>query len=300
MTIKRSWIVLLALVALGAAAGYHYRSALRLYLLMARGRVSLCGAAEARRAEQNARYQAGLTAVMKKVVRRAKQEGTLDLWKTPRGTFWIPTRTAWFLPEMLAEQSRRLYRPLQEGDVVLDCGAHVGVFTREALHQGARLVVAIEPAPENLVCLRRNFESEIAAGRVIVADAGVWDKEETLPLRVQDENSAADSVALRYNPSREGPQVRLTTIDRLAGELKLDRVDFIKMDIEGAEQQALAGARETLARFHPRLAISDYHRPEDPAKIPGVVKRAWSGYQMECGFCMEHAGRIAPEILYFR
>ena len=49
--------------------------------------------------------------------------------------------------------------------MVLDGGAHVGVYVREALDRGARLVVAIEPAPANVECLRRNFPEEIADGR---------------------------------------------------------------------------------------------------------------------------------------
>jgi hypothetical protein len=60
------------------------------------------------------------------------------------------------------------------------CGAHIGVYIREALSLGAKLVVAVEPALENLECLRRNFATEIAAGRVIVYPKGVWDREEVL------------------------------------------------------------------------------------------------------------------------
>ena len=69
---------------------------------------------------------------------------------------------------------------VRPGDVVLDCGANVGVYTRHALEAGARLVVAIDPAPENIECLRRNFSEEIKAGRVVVYPKGVWDKDEVL------------------------------------------------------------------------------------------------------------------------
>ena len=61
---------------------------------------------------------------------------------------------------------------VRPGDVVLDCGANIGVFVRESLDAGAKTVVAIEPAPENIECLRRNFKDEIAAGRVIVYPEG--------------------------------------------------------------------------------------------------------------------------------
>ena len=71
---------------------------------------------------------------------------------------------------LLSEQEQRIYgapgdRGVHPGDVVFDCGAHVGTYTRESLKAGARLVVAIEPAPDNLEYLRRNLAKEIAAGQ---------------------------------------------------------------------------------------------------------------------------------------
>jgi hypothetical protein len=99
--------------------------------------------------------------------------------------------------------------------------------------------------------------------------------------------------------SHEGPRVELTTIDKIVAELKLERVDFIKMDIEGAEQNALIGARATLAKYHPRMSLSAYHRPDDPKKIPELVRAGWSGYRMECGPCADAKTFVRPDVLYF-
>jgi len=56
-------------------------------------------------------------------------------------------------------------------------------------------------------------------------------------------------------------------------------VDFIKMDIEGAERHALKGARRLLARDKPRLAICIYHAADDPDVVPRVVLEANGEYQ---------------------
>jgi FkbM family methyltransferase len=225
-------------------------------------------------------------------------------WQTPRGSFWIPPGQDWGLPFNLSEQENRLYgtgdQAVRSGDVVLDCGANVGVYAREALAEGAKLVIAIEPAPENLECLRRNLAAEVAAGRVIIYEKGVWDKDDFLIMRVSPDNPAADSFVITQKGSHEGLRLPLTTIDKLVEELKLERVDYIKMDIEGAEQRAITGAAQTLRRFHPRLALSAYHEPEDPAKIPVLVRQAWEGYRMECGPCSYYAGVVRPDVLYFR
>lgn len=95
-------------------------------------------------------------------------------------------------------------------------------------------------------------------------------------------------------------QIPVTTIDKLVSELKLDRVDFIKMDIKGAEQQALTGASQVLERHKPRLAIAGEHMPDDPVRIPQIVRRRRPDYQSECGPCFMADWRIYGEVLYFR
>ncbi len=233
-----------------------------------------------------------------------KDPAGYHLWDTPHGRFWIPQGSDYVLPFNLAEQERKIYgvgdQDVRAGDTVLDCGANVGVYTREALKNGAKLVVSIEPAPENIECLRRNFAPEIAAGRVILYQKGVWDKDEMLVMRVDPNNSAADSFIIHREGAVETRQLPLTTIDKLVAELKLERVDYIKMDIEGAEQRALQGARETLAKYHPRMALAAYHVPSDPEKMPQLVRQAWPNYRVECGPCAEASGHVRPDVLYFQ
>lgn len=225
------------------------------------------------------------------------------LYSTPDGPYWIPNGSEYVLPFNLAEQARDIYgrtgKGVKEGDIVLDCGANVGVFTRHALRQGAKLIVAIEPAPENIETLRRNFKDEIAAGRVIVYPKGVWDKDDILELHVDPHNSAADSFVIDKRGWDKVEKVPLTTIDKLVEELKLDKVDFIKMDIEGAETKALAGGRATIAKNKPRMALSVYHQPDHPYKVPELVKAAYTQYQTEYGPCAEEGYGIRPDILYF-
>jgi len=293
---------LLAPVALAAAI--YWITPVRLAAIYAVGRAGPCPLREALRSADNLRWQIELKDRILAASRLVKKDPAgFNLWETPKGPFWVPNGSDYSLPFNLAEQERKIYGAgqlgVRPGDVVLDCGASVGVFTREALAAGARLVVAIELAPENLECLRRNLAQQVEAGRVIIYPKGVWDKDDVLTLYVDPSNAPADSVVMRPERAREGPKVPLTTIDKLVAELSLGRVDFIKMDVEGAEQRALAGARQTLARFHPRLAISAYHQPEDPERIPELVRQAWKGYTMRCGACADAGSFIRPDVLFF-
>jgi len=228
----------------------------------------------------------------------------LELWETPLARFWLPGASANEVFYGIAEQMRDIYNyqnlGVKSGDIVLDGGANVGVYTQVALNAGARKVVAIEPAPENLECLRRNFEKEIAEGRVVIYPKGVWDKDDWLTLYVYATNSAQDSFVRQMPGATQTRQkFPLTTIDKLVEELKLERVDYIKLDIEGAERKALAGAWNTMARFHPRLAICVYHISDDPTEIPKPVQSAWSGYRQVCGECLVGSGRVYPEVFFY-
>jgi FkbM family methyltransferase len=297
--------ILVLLLAIGLLAAFvYYYPPLRLTALVAMGRSPECPYAKAIHSAENWKRQISEKDRILKASRLIQKDAQgYRLWETPHGSYWIPDGSDYVLPFNLAEQSRKIYgtgsRAVQKGDVVLDCGANVGVFTRESLNNGARLVVAIEPAPENIECLRRNFASEIAQGRVILYPKGVWDKDDFLTLNVDPHNSAADSFLIHREGSHGVEKVPLTTIDKLVAELKLERVDYIKMDIEGAEPKALEGARATLDRFHPRLSISVYHAPDHPKTVPATIKAAWSGYQSECGPCAEANHSIRPDIMYF-
>ena len=234
-----------------------------------------------------------LTDRMRAASRLVREDGNLQLWETPRGSYWMPKSSAGMIPLVLAEQEYQIYgrgvHAVKAGDVVLDCGADIGTFTRSALNQGAKVVVSIEPSPDKEPCLRRNFEKEIAAGRVIVVPKGVWNEEGSLVLY-------GDSVVEKR--ASEGVRVPLTTIDKLVGDLKLPRVDYIKMDIEGAEKQALAGGRETILRYHPHLSIATEHLPDDAVAIPRTVRSIVPDYKLQCGPCEFADGHFRPQTIY--
>ena len=190
---------------------------------------------------------------------------------------------------------------VRPGDVVIDAGAHVGLFTRAALAAGASKVIAFEVTPKALLCMRRNFAKEIADGRVVVVDKGVWHEEATLPLVIVEGCSVCNSVTHQMPTTINVP---LTTIDHAMAELHIEHVDFIKLDIENAEANALRGASGTLRASHPRLAVAlenSKTRIEYAHEVQGIVQDAYDGYQYECGACTnpEPGSRVLPEILHF-
>ncbi len=299
---KRILVTGLAVVAVAAALWLHYPP-FRLLVLVATRHSPVCPLGMALQSAANEREQIAIKDRILHAMHFVKKDGALELWQTPGGDFWIPAGNRYVLPFNLAEIERHVYGQgehfIHPGDIVLDCGASDGDFSRQALAAGAGLVVAIELAPTTIECLRRNLAGPIAAGKAIVYPKGVWNREAELPLSVEEQNFAANSVVLHPSGSKNAGTAPLTTVDHLAAELHLPRVDFIKMDIEGAEIPALAGAADVIARFHPRLAITTEHRPTDEIDIPAAVRARWSGYHMACGPCLEEHGHIRPDVLYF-
>jgi FkbM family methyltransferase len=302
MKIKPRAAKLLAVLVLAVAGGLVVTMpALRYSVLIASGR-NYCEVDAVWRISSQRAAREYLRKKLERAARVVARDGDLALWDVNGERYWMPGNSR-ILPGMLAEQKTELYdsagQSVRAGDIVLDCGANIGLYTLAALARGASLVVAIEPALDNVECLRRNLAGYVASGRVLIYPKGVWDRDDVLRLNVQPSNSASYSVALRYRGSRPGPQVELTTIDELVRELELQRVDYIKMDIEGAEREALRGGAATIRRFKPRLTISMEHRYDDPRGIPQMVGEMFTGYRASPGRCIETGASLRPAIMSF-
>jgi FkbM family methyltransferase len=191
------------------------------------------------------------------------------VFDTPIGSIGWTEIFRQFLGVLVLDQLRGVYdrgdTRLRPNDVVVDLGAHVGVFTRYALHRGAGRVIAFEPEPFHFQCLKRGFADEISAGRVHLINAAAWNTRAVLHFH-------SEGVLSHVNEGAEGISVQATTVDEALRDLGVGHVDFIKADIEGAERVALEGCREVIARDAPRMALCTYHLPDDPQVIPAVVR----------------------------
>ena len=235
-------------------------------------------------------------------IQLSKTENGLDLWSTPIGAVWT-VQGEKTLPYLVAEHHSDVYEPaghiVRSGDIVLDCGANIGMFTRTAVSRGARLVIAIEPAPRTAAALRRNLEAEIRQGRVVVYEKGVWDREAEMDLSIDEANEGSNSLVIAGGTSKV--RVPLTTIDKIVAELKLPRVDFIKMDIEGAEKRALQGAANTIRQFHPRMSLSSEHLEDDFRAIPALVSSIEPRYAARgCDCVVRNRTHIKALVLAFK
>ena len=232
-----------------------------------------------------------------------RKDATLELWDTPYGRWWLPGGNPEILAILLAQQHRKIYGDagtggVRAGDIVLDCGAHIGTYVQTALNAGAKLVIAIEPSPDAVESLRRNMAREIEK-RVIVYPKGVWDKAEILTFYENGNGAAGDSFVKEGGDAKQ-VKIAVTTIDKLTVELGLRRVDFIKADIKGASERAVRGASEVIHRFHPRMAFSTEEAPEDPQSLTKLIQGLAPSYHERSGPCLFNVNEVRTDVMFYR
>jgi FkbM family methyltransferase len=163
---------------------------------------------------------------------------------------------------------------LAPGDVIIDAGAFIGdtaVFFHHKL--GGRCEIhSFELLDENIALLHHNLVRNGAGdgpGRVVINKVALTDVSGGEIVIAPGKTEGATSI---FGTDAQGERVGTITLDDYVVQNNLTRVDFIKMDIEGAELAALTGARRTIQHFKPKLAICLYHKWDDAMTIPAFIQ----------------------------
>lgn len=163
---------------------------------------------------------------------------------------------------------------LKDNEVFVDCGAYNGdsiaAFHSALSSQQVGLpkkIFAFEPDSTNFTALQKSTQD---TGYCVCLQEGVWSSESTLRF------SAGKALSSKVSENEGDEIIHLTTIDEVVAN---DAVTFIKMDVEGAELEALKGAKKTIATHKPVLAISAYHKPDDLLVLSQFIKEVEPGYR---------------------
>lgn len=182
------------------------------------------------------------------------------------------------------------------GDYVIDAGACLGdtalAFAASVGKEGK--VFSFDIVPTHISIIKENFSM----------NPNLSERLEIVPKGLSNKSVRSESTKDHYqeiNPGAsldsEGVIKEQTSIDDFVfnKEKTLPRMDFIKMDIEGAELKALQGAEKTLRIFRPKLAISLYHKNSDFIDIPRFLKNLSLGYR----FYLDHHTIYAEETVLY-
>jgi FkbM family methyltransferase len=160
----------------------------------------------------------------------------------------------------------QIYGKTKREDVVIDVGANVGMFTIKSIKEVGNdgLVIAIEPEPRNLVLLRKNTK---IFNNVIVVPKAVGDSKRKIKLFIAN---TSGGHSIKRNKGHGYIEVEIDLLDNIISELGAKRVDFIKIDVEGAEKEVLEGAKEILLKFHPKIAL-EYHSIQNMQEVSRIL-----------------------------
>lgn len=177
-------------------------------------------------------------------------------------------------------------------DIVIDGGMCVGessLSMAEKVGPEGR-VYGFEFMDEHLSLIRRNLAlNPDLESRVEILRNALWHESGGM-LNVDDKGPAS-----RVSSRGAGLQVEALSIDDLVEREGLERVDFIKLDIEGAEKNALRGAEKSIRKYRPKLAISSYHLTDDHVLIPAMLLEM----NPEYSFYLKHVTPVRQETVLF-
>lgn len=161
---------------------------------------------------------------------------------------------------------------LTSEEVFVDCGAFIG-DTLELYckyNQPPREAYLFEPDSYNLKWLRRKAKQYEANTKITIIEKGVYKKTGTLYFVP----GMGSDCHLTETPRKNSSTVEVVAMD----DLIKGCVSFIKMDIEGAEYDAILGAERIIRTYYPKLAICLYHSLEDLWRIPLMIKEKFPDY----------------------
>jgi FkbM family methyltransferase len=171
---------------------------------------------------------------------------------------WIQKQIFFFGSYLLEQQETRYWcKSVRHGEIILDIGANIGYYSLLASkrigNQGK--VYAFEAAPETFRKLSANIQRN-AMTNVVAINLAITNFRGTIDLHIADtRNTGMSSIAAFADESGETVTVPCDTLDNIANDHSLDRVDRIKIDVEGAEMMVLKGMENTLRKYTPVIHI---------------------------------------------
>ncbi len=160
----------------------------------------------------------------------------------------------------------------KEGDVVVDIGAHIGRYTITSSKQVGNTghVVAIEADPENFQILKRNIALNNLRN-VLALNYAVFSTRMRMKLYEQSASAKYNSIMLtRAGKTNNYVEVNADTLDNILEINGIKRVNWIKIDVEGAEFEVLKGAIKTLSYENVSLLI-EIHNIGDPTHHDNII-----------------------------
>lgn len=174
---------------------------------------------------------------------------------------------------------------------IVDCGAYIGDSLEDFVKnfKSVSSIVSFEPDMNNvnkLITNIKNLKEKYTDTSFITYPMGVFSDNKILKFT---NNEASSSSHIDETSSVE---ISVVSLDKTLIGMK---IDYIKMDVEGAEKEAILGSRTLINKYKPRLAICLYHKPEDLWELPLLIKQIEPSYDF---YLRVHEDMFLSTVLY--
>ena len=195
--------------------------------------------------------------------------------KNQDGVFWCrPYETdAIIIADEHENFLKEKYRP-KAGDTIIDLGAHIGKYAirsgKLVGKKGKVLAIEVEPNSYDLMC--KNIKLNHFEDRIIPLNIAISNKNGKIPFFVSKGRSNVSSMYTKWDKQIE---VDAITIDELIRTEKLDKINWIQMDMEGAEYEAIEGASNTIKSAIIENFIIETHTKKNFELIPPLLTQQY-------------------------
>ena len=150
----------------------------------------------------------------------------------------------------------QLFQLLKADTVTIDIGANIGtVALRAATISRKGWVYAFEPDTDNFTSLQQNIRLNPLENITPVKKALGERQHESKLFKVNRFNTGMNRILPANNDFTDFESIEVSTLDEEVSRLKINRIDLMKIDVEGYELNVLKGAQATLQRFHPLIVV---------------------------------------------
>lgn len=164
---------------------------------------------------------------------------------------------------------------IEKDDVIIDCGANMGLFSLMGIQRGASKSYAFEPVEYIRRELRENIELNNMQDAIEIVPYATYDADKILKFETCNENVGSGKIDINGNIA-----VNAKRLDTWWDENDKPHIDFIKADIEGSERNMLYGARKLIEKCAPKIAICTYHLPDDKVVLHNIIKSINKDYKV--------------------
>lgn len=198
-------------------------------------------------------------------------DGNYLLIRVPEGRILLTRDALWSRDCVYWENVYLRECRVRDNDIIIDVGAHVGLFTLKVARIAKRgLIIALEPHPFTFSLLKLNLKMNNIAN-VMPLNLALADYNGLGRLYISER---LDSCTLsphkdrKYLGRKGFLHVRVRTLDSLLQELGVRSINFMKIDVEGAELEVLRGASRTLSESEDVcVVVASYHYPKEERDV---------------------------------